>query len=205
MEDGLDWLVRHQREDGSWSLNFQDHCQGTPCPAADRDELGHGGDRAGSLAAAGRRLHSYRQEQAPGGGPPRARVAGRASAARRRPVHGPARARPTCTATPSPRWRFAKASASPATPSSRSRPSAPSSSSSTRRTRSAAAGGTRPGQQGDTSVFGWQIFALAKRQHGRHQDPAQGLEGLQPLPRPRRATRSGSSTPISPAAAPRPS
>jgi Squalene-hopene cyclase C-terminal domain/Prenyltransferase and squalene oxidase repeat len=33
VEDGLDWLVRHQREDGSWSLNFQDHCQGTPCPA----------------------------------------------------------------------------------------------------------------------------------------------------------------------------
>ena len=30
VEDGLDWLVRHQREDGSWSLNFQDRCQGTP-------------------------------------------------------------------------------------------------------------------------------------------------------------------------------
>jgi hypothetical protein len=33
VEDGLDWLVRHQREDGSWGLNFQDHCQGAPCPA----------------------------------------------------------------------------------------------------------------------------------------------------------------------------
>jgi hypothetical protein len=33
VEAGLDWLVRHQQEDGSWSLNFQDHCQGTPCSA----------------------------------------------------------------------------------------------------------------------------------------------------------------------------
>jgi hypothetical protein len=33
VEDGLDWLVRHQRDDGSWSLNYQDQCQGSPCPA----------------------------------------------------------------------------------------------------------------------------------------------------------------------------
>ncbi len=33
VEDGLDWLVRHQHEDGSWSLNFQDQCKGEPCPA----------------------------------------------------------------------------------------------------------------------------------------------------------------------------
>ena len=33
VEDGLEWLVRHQRDDGSWSLNFQDRCQGTPCTA----------------------------------------------------------------------------------------------------------------------------------------------------------------------------
>ena len=32
VEDGLDWIVRHQRDDGSWSLNFQDYCKGTACP-----------------------------------------------------------------------------------------------------------------------------------------------------------------------------
>ncbi len=31
VEDGLEWLARHQRPDGAWSLNFQDQCQGTGC------------------------------------------------------------------------------------------------------------------------------------------------------------------------------
>jgi hypothetical protein len=33
VEDGIDWLVRHQRADGSWSLNFQDQCNASPCPS----------------------------------------------------------------------------------------------------------------------------------------------------------------------------
>jgi hypothetical protein len=32
VEDGIDWIVRHQRPDGSWSLNFQAQCQGSGCP-----------------------------------------------------------------------------------------------------------------------------------------------------------------------------
>ncbi len=32
VEDGLDWLVRHQRVDGSWSLNYHEQCQGNVCP-----------------------------------------------------------------------------------------------------------------------------------------------------------------------------
>ncbi|WP_165224454.1 terpene cyclase/mutase family protein [Aquisphaera insulae] len=32
VEEGLAWIVRHQAADGSWSLNFQDHCQADPCP-----------------------------------------------------------------------------------------------------------------------------------------------------------------------------
>jgi len=32
VEDGLDWLIRHQRADGGWSLNFQGQCKGTGCP-----------------------------------------------------------------------------------------------------------------------------------------------------------------------------
>jgi hypothetical protein len=32
VEDGLAWVARHQRADGSWSLIFQDQCQGEPCP-----------------------------------------------------------------------------------------------------------------------------------------------------------------------------
>jgi hypothetical protein len=38
VEDGLDWIVRHQREDGSWSLNFQHYCKGAPCPEHDAME-----------------------------------------------------------------------------------------------------------------------------------------------------------------------
>jgi hypothetical protein len=32
VEEGLAWVARHQRADGSWSLAFQDQCQGEPCP-----------------------------------------------------------------------------------------------------------------------------------------------------------------------------
>ena len=31
VEDGLDWLVRHQRVDGGWSLNYQGQCSGDGC------------------------------------------------------------------------------------------------------------------------------------------------------------------------------
>ena len=32
VERGLEWIVRHQRSDGSWSMNFQDQCQANACP-----------------------------------------------------------------------------------------------------------------------------------------------------------------------------
>ena len=33
VEDGLDWIVRHQRTDGSWGLDFHEVCQqAAPCP-----------------------------------------------------------------------------------------------------------------------------------------------------------------------------
>jgi hypothetical protein len=32
VEDGLVWIIRHQRADGGWSLNFQEHCQANGCP-----------------------------------------------------------------------------------------------------------------------------------------------------------------------------
>jgi hypothetical protein len=31
VEAGVDWIVRHQRSDGAWSLNFQAQCQGSGC------------------------------------------------------------------------------------------------------------------------------------------------------------------------------
>src|SRR3954453_15828896 len=33
VEDGLDWLIRHQRLDGGWSLNFLGQCAHPGCPA----------------------------------------------------------------------------------------------------------------------------------------------------------------------------
>jgi hypothetical protein len=32
VERGLDWLARHQRKDGSWSLNHRPQCRGKGCP-----------------------------------------------------------------------------------------------------------------------------------------------------------------------------
>ena len=32
VEDGLDWLVRHQRVDGGWSLNYHGQCSADACP-----------------------------------------------------------------------------------------------------------------------------------------------------------------------------
>lgn len=32
VERGLDWIARHQRPDGAWSLDTNPFCQGTPCP-----------------------------------------------------------------------------------------------------------------------------------------------------------------------------
>jgi hypothetical protein len=32
VETGLEWIVRHQRSDGSWSLNFQEQCLAQGCP-----------------------------------------------------------------------------------------------------------------------------------------------------------------------------
>ena len=31
VEDGIEWLVRHQRADGSWALNYHEQCQGNVC------------------------------------------------------------------------------------------------------------------------------------------------------------------------------
>ena len=31
VEDGIDWIVRHQRADGSWGLDYHEQCQGTVC------------------------------------------------------------------------------------------------------------------------------------------------------------------------------
>ncbi|MGZ3385911.1 MAG: hypothetical protein ACXWNF_13140, partial [Isosphaeraceae bacterium] len=33
VEEGLAWIVRHQRANGSWSLNFQEQCQAQGCPS----------------------------------------------------------------------------------------------------------------------------------------------------------------------------
>lgn len=33
VERGLDWLARHQRKDGSWSLNHRGQCKGKGCPS----------------------------------------------------------------------------------------------------------------------------------------------------------------------------
>ena len=73
--------------DGSWSLNFHDQCQASPCPsqhAMDSDTAATG---SGSASAPGRRLHSHGQEPPSKCRAARPGMAGCSSATRRRPVH----------------------------------------------------------------------------------------------------------------------
>jgi hypothetical protein len=45
VELGLDWIARHQRSDGSWSLDHRPQCRGRPCPEgphADSDSAATG-------------------------------------------------------------------------------------------------------------------------------------------------------------------
>jgi hypothetical protein len=39
VEHGLEWIVRHQKSDGSWSLNYHDQCQAQACPPEFRPVL----------------------------------------------------------------------------------------------------------------------------------------------------------------------
>ncbi len=32
VEHGIEWIVRHQKSDGSWSLNYHEQCQAQACP-----------------------------------------------------------------------------------------------------------------------------------------------------------------------------
>ena len=154
----LDWLVRHQRDDGSWSLNFQEQCQGLALPAPTSIESDTAATGSGSVAALGCRLHPHGQEPASGAvrrglewlvehqqpdgdlfvGPgdglsvqPRDRDDGHLRSLR--PLRGP-----QAEAAGPAAIQFIVNSQDPV------------------------GGGWRysPGQPGDTSVFGWQMFAL---------------------------------------------
>ena len=79
VEDGLDWIVRHQRADGSWSLNFHDQCQAAPCPfQLARTQSDTAATGLGPVAASGCRPYSHGQVPLPRIGPARTRMADRA-------------------------------------------------------------------------------------------------------------------------------
>ena len=190
VEDGLDWLVRHQRADGSWSLNFQDQCQATPCPSQQtmNSDTAATGLALLPLLGAGyiHTVKSKHQEavrrglewliahQQPDGdlfvGPP-----------------GMAYMYSHAIGT----MAICEALGLSGDPTLRSRPSVAIEFIFNRRIPSAAAGDTRPGQPGDTSVFGWQMFALRSGHMAGHQDPQEDSQGLLPLPRPGRRPETG--------------
>ena len=88
VEDGLDWIVRHQRADGSWSLNFHDQCQAEPCPfqpARTESDTAATGLALLPLLGAGH-IHTVKCRYQDVG-PARTGMADRAPGARRRPLH----------------------------------------------------------------------------------------------------------------------
>ncbi len=161
VDDGLDWIVRHQRADGSWSLNFHDQCQAEPCPFSSprtQSDTAATGLALLPLLGAGH-IHTVKcryQESVRRG----LEWLTAHQTARRRPLHRARRAWLTFTVTRSPRWPFAKRTACPEIASLQ--PAARRAVEFICNSQDPVGGGWRysPGQPGDTSVFGWNIFAL---------------------------------------------
>ena len=121
MEDGIDWLVRHQRIDGSWGLNYHEQCQGNglPLPSGDESDTAATGLALLPLLGAGyiHTVKSRHQDSVRRGSH------GWSTTSRPTATSSPARpAWPTCTATPSGRWRCARRTGSRRTPIEAARP-----------------------------------------------------------------------------------
>ncbi len=159
VEEGLAWIVRHQRANGSWSLNFQEQCQAQGCPShhvMDSDTAATGLALLPLLGAGyihtvkcrhqdavRRGIEALIQHQQPNGdlftGPP-----------------GMAYMYSHAIAT------MALCEAYGISRDSHLKEPAKRAVNFIIESQNAATGGWRysPGQAGDTSVFGWQIFAL---------------------------------------------
>jgi hypothetical protein len=159
VEEGLAWIVRHQRPNGSWSLNFQEQCQAQGCPShhvLDSDTAATGLALLPLLGAGyihtvkcrhqdavRRGLEALVQHQQPNGdlftGPPGMAYMYSHAIATMALCEAYGISRDSHLKEPARRaLAFIIEAQNPAT------------------------GGWRysPGQSGDTSVFGWQIFAL---------------------------------------------
>ena len=159
VEEGLAWIVRHQRANGSWSLNFQEQCQAQGCPSQhvmDSDTAATGLALLPLLGAGyihtvkcrhqdavRRGIEALVQHQQPNGdlftGPPGMAYMYSHAIATMALCEAYGISRDSRLKEPAMRAiNFIIEAQNPAT------------------------GGWRysPGQSGDTSVFGWQIFAL---------------------------------------------
>ncbi len=159
VEEGLAWIVRHQRANGSWSLNFQEQCQAQGCPShhvMDSDTAATGLALLPLLGAGyihtvkcrhqdavRRGIEALVQHQQPNGdlftGPPGMAYMYSHAIATMALCEAYGISRDSRLKEPAMRAiNFIVEAQNPAT------------------------GGWRysPGQSGDTSVFGWQIFAL---------------------------------------------
>lgn len=176
VEDGIDWIVRHQRGDGGWSLNFQGQCQGHGCAPQTAMESDAAATGLGLLPLLGAgHIHTQKsryqanvrqglgwlvgRQQETGdlyvGAPGMAHMYSHAIATMALcEAYGisldPALRRPAQRAID-----FIVASQNPDS------------------------GGWRyqPGQVGDTSVFGWQMFALRSARLGGLRVPRCALKG----------------------------
>ena len=177
--------MRHQRADGSWSLNFQDQCQGQAVPSSSgaiESDTAATGMALLPLLGAGhihtvkcryqdtvrRGLEWLTAHQRPDGdlfiGPP-----------------GMAYLYSHAIATMALCEAYGLSGDASLQPAARRRRS-----SSSCNAQDPVGGGWRysPGQPGDTSVFGWNIFALRSAHLAGIKVPQQALEGMFPLSRP---------------------
>ena len=87
VERGLDWLARHQRKDGSWSLDHHGQCKGPACPPTRRGRFRRRRHRARPPADARRRAYPGPAGAVPGRDRPRPGLAGLGPAADGRDLH----------------------------------------------------------------------------------------------------------------------
>ena len=114
VEKGLDWLARHQRADGGWSLDISGQCQkgnGCPGPAGDEPvDTSAATGRNASLPFLAARARPHTEKGAGTRETPSIRGSRGSSSTKgeMESSSSAASSTPACTATPSPPWPCAK-------------------------------------------------------------------------------------------------
>ena len=171
--------MRHQRDDGGWSLDVRDECQIQPgCPEDVHAESDTAATGLALLPFLGAGPHPHPAEPLPGAGPPGARLAdlapaeGRRAVPRRRMINSQMYSHAIATMALCEAYGLSK--------DPRLKEPAQRAINFIAQSQNKYDGGWRysPGMAGDTSVFGWQMFALRSARLAGPERPQERPPGL---------------------------